>query len=97
MTSKKCSQCGIEKPIEEPTKETPVISEQTPANENPIPNKKIFGMSRKVVIGGGIGLILIGVTAFFLLKKKKKYFWSKCSIKSKYFDKLYRCWWKYYW
>lgn len=60
----------VEKPVEEPKKED-AISTLTPADDTTPPNKKIFGMSRKLVIGGGIGIVLIGLTAFFLLKKKK--------------------------
>ena len=33
--------------------------------------KKVFGMPRKTAIGVGVGLIAVGVTAFFLIKKKK--------------------------
>ena len=33
--------------------------------------KKVFGMPRKTAIGVGVGLIAVGITAFFLIKKKK--------------------------
>lgn len=33
--------------------------------------KKVFGMPRKTAIGVGLGLIAVGITAFFLIKKKK--------------------------
>ena len=33
--------------------------------------KKVFGMPRKVAIGVGAGLIVVGITAFLIMKKKK--------------------------
>ena len=50
---------------------TPDIASETPADEKAEPTKKIFGMPKKVVLGAGIGLVVIGVASFFLLKKKK--------------------------
>ena len=54
---------------ETPAKETPAT--ETPADEKAEPTKKIFGMPKKVVLGAGIGLVVIGVASFFLLRKKK--------------------------
>jgi hypothetical protein len=50
---------------------TPDIVSETPADEKAEPTKKIFGMPKKVVLGAGIGLVVIGVASFFLLRKKK--------------------------
>ena len=50
---------------------TPDIASETPADEKAEPTKKIFGMPKKVVLGAGIGLVVIGVASFFLLRKKK--------------------------
>ena len=54
---------------ETPATETPAT--ETPADEKAEPTKKIFGMPKKVVLGAGIGLVVIGVASFFLLRKKK--------------------------
>jgi len=60
---------AIETPA--PAIETPAPATETPADEKAEPTKKIFGMPKKVVLGAGIGLVVIGVASFFLLRKKK--------------------------
>jgi hypothetical protein len=46
------------------------ISTQSAPTSN-VEDKKVFGMPRKVAIGVGAGLIVVGITAFLIMKKKK--------------------------
>lgn len=54
------------KPVTETT-----MSTETPADEKLEADKKIFGMPKKVVLGVGITLVVVGIASFFYFKKKK--------------------------
>lgn len=70
----------VKEEIKKSVETTPVKTEevktdaslQTTPEETPTTDKKIFGLSKKVVIGGGIALLVLGVAGFFFFKKGKK-------------------------
>jgi hypothetical protein len=66
----------IKKTTETPTEKKEEVktdvSLQAQAGELPTTQNKIFGLPKKVVIGGGIALLVLGVAGFFFFKKGKK-------------------------
>jgi len=58
-------------PVTKETTATETVATETPADDKLVADKKIFGMPKKVVLGVGITLVVVGIASFFYFKKKK--------------------------